>query len=119
MAWPAWTEILRASATSTLRYDGPRTGLRDAEPIVNGGATAKAAVLNHCPAVRAPAANAGSPMRCGRWTPKPANALELVVCVTATGAPGCSGRSEETDQPFAIAPRGPRSCRARAAPSCG
>src|SRR2546428_11293444 len=37
----------RMSARSTSRYEGPRTGFRDDEPIVNCGATAKAAVLNH------------------------------------------------------------------------
>src|SRR5437764_413440 len=41
------TDTRRMSATSTFRYDGPRTGFRDADPIVNGCAMAKAAVLNH------------------------------------------------------------------------
>ena len=37
----------RISARSTSRYEGPRTGLRDDDPIVNWGATANADVLNH------------------------------------------------------------------------
>ena len=71
------------SAKSTSRYEGPRTGLRDAEPIVNTGATAKAAVLNHWLGVRWSAGSVGSPTRFGRCTPKPANALKFVVWVTA------------------------------------
>src|SRR5262245_41243138 len=36
----------RITAKSTSRYEGPRTGLRDADPIVNGLAVANAVVLN-------------------------------------------------------------------------
>src|SRR2546426_8477848 len=74
------------SARSTVRYDGPRTGFRDAEPTVN-------------------------------CTPKPANALNFVVCVTATGTPDCSVTSVVTVQSLAIAPSTPCSCRARLAPA--
>src|ERR1700730_16458379 len=44
--------IRRMTAKSTLRYEGPRTGFREAEPRVNCGDAAKAAVLNHRPGVR-------------------------------------------------------------------
>src|SRR5204862_2572251 len=44
--------IRRMSAKSTSRYEGPRTGFREAEPRVNCGDAAKAAVLNHSLGVR-------------------------------------------------------------------
>src|SRR6267142_922931 len=78
----------RVSARSTSRYEGPRIGFRDAEPIVKMGALTKAAVLNHWLGVRWPAGRVGSPMRFGRCTPKPNGALLFVVCVTATGTGG-------------------------------
>src|SRR5262245_6078039 len=40
------TGTRRIIARSTSRYDGPRTGLREADPIVNWLAMANAAVLN-------------------------------------------------------------------------
>src|SRR5262245_48513624 len=89
----------RINAKSTLRYDGPRTGLRDAEPIVNCGAMANADVLNQCAGVRSPAGSSGSPTRFGRCTPKPANALKFVVCVTATGTPDSSVTIDVNVQP--------------------
>src|SRR6185503_4385662 len=82
--------ILRIRARSTFRYAGPRTGFRDAFPMVNCGATENAAVLNQCWGVRSPAGSAGSPARFGRCTPKPAKALKFVACVTAIGTPDCS-----------------------------
>src|SRR5947208_14812659 len=105
------------SARSTSRYEGPRTGFRDAEPTVNCGAMVKAAGSNHWPGVRGPGGNAGSPERFGRCTPKPANALKFVVCVTATGAPDSSVTRDAIVQSLAIAPATPCNCRARPAPA--
>src|SRR5436309_9624789 len=72
------TDTRRMTARSTLRYDGPRTGFREDDPIVNGGAAANAAVSNQCCGVRWSAGSIGSPTRFGRCTPKPAKALLLV-----------------------------------------
>src|SRR5918999_816000 len=88
----------RLSDRSTLRYDGPRTGLRDDVPSVNCGAIANAAVLNQRAGVRLPAGNSGSPTRFGRCVPKPAKALKFVVCVTANGTPDCSVITVASDQ---------------------
>src|SRR5439155_4429922 len=84
------TDIRRATTTSTLRYAGPRTGLRDALPSANWGVTANALGLNHPFASRTSAGSAGAAISVGRCTPKPANALKLVACVTATGTPDWS-----------------------------
>src|SRR5262249_33615650 len=108
--------IRRVSATSTSRYDGPRTGFRDAVPSVNGPAGTKAAVLNQWPGVRWSAGNVGSPTRFGRWVPNPANALLFVVCVTATGIPDCSVTTALTFQSLTTAPRAPCAWRARPDP---
>src|SRR5437764_4279799 len=92
------SRMRRLIARSRLRYAGPLIGLRDALPSVNIGAIAKALVLNQWSGVRWSAGNSGSPTRLGRWTPNPANALKLVVCVTATGTPDCSVRIPDSVQ---------------------
>src|SRR5438132_8064644 len=56
----------RITARSTCRYDGLRTGLREADPISYCGVTAKALVLNQRAGVRSPAGKVGSPTRFGR-----------------------------------------------------
>ena len=63
-----------------------------------------------------PAGSVGSPTRFGRCTPKPAKALKLVVCVTATGTPDCSVTSavdrpvvdERAEHAVQLSWRGPR-----------
>src|SRR5262249_40563892 len=107
IALPCRIGTRRVSARSTLEYDGPRTGFRLADPIVNCGATAKALVLNQCCGDRWPAGNSGLPTRFGRCTPNPANALKFVVWVTATGTPDSDVMSDATVQSFAIAPSRP------------
>src|SRR5262245_18586613 len=86
-ASPAETGPRRISARSRLRYPGPRTGLRELVPIVNGPAGEKALVLNHRAVDRSSDGSVGSPARFGRCVPKPANALLLVVCAIASGMP--------------------------------
>src|SRR5581483_10245486 len=112
---PAGTRRMRAR--STLRYAGPRTGFRDADPSVNCGATAKAAVLNQCAGVLWSAGSVGSPTRLGRCTPKPANALKFVAWVTAIGIPDCNVAIRVTVQSLASAPHTPRSALSRPAPT--
>ena len=65
-------------ARSTLRYEGPRTGLRDAEPMVNSGATDEGRRVEPLTGRPLVGRQLGSPTRFGRCTPKPANALKLV-----------------------------------------
>src|SRR4029453_904917 len=91
---------------STSRYDGPRTGLREADPIVNGLASANAAVLNQRAGVRSSAGSVGSPTRFGRCVVKPAYPSEF-ACVTATGTPDCMVITVATVQSFASAPSTP------------
>src|SRR4051812_20910026 len=91
----------RITERSTFRYDGPRTGLRDADPMVKIGASAKAAVLNHSLVVRSSAGRFGLSVRFGRCTPKPANAFAFGVCVTAIGAPDCTVTTAVAVHPFA------------------
>ena len=71
------------------------------------GATANAAVLNHCAVERWPAGSSGSPTRFGRCVPNPANALKFVVCVTATGSPDCRVTTVASVQSLASAPAMP------------
>ena len=47
---PKYVRLMKAM--SAVRYPGPRAGLREAFPIVNCGATAKADVSNQRPVVR-------------------------------------------------------------------
>ena len=81
--------VCLTSAKSMSRYAGPRAGLREAEPIVNCGAVAKAAVLKYCPGVRWSGGRFGFPTRFGRCKAKPAKALLLVAWVMVTGIPDC------------------------------
>src|SRR5436190_15332482 len=105
------------SARSTSRYDGPRTGFRDDEPMVKTGAAVKAAVLNHRLGVRWSAGSVGSSTRFGLCTPKPKAALLFVVCVIATGIPDCSVMRVVTVQLLANAPSTPLNCRRRPVPA--
>ena len=52
IALPALIGMRRTTEKSISRYDGPRTGLREAFPIVNASGVEKAAVLNQCAGVR-------------------------------------------------------------------
>src|SRR4249920_2560924 len=84
--------------------------------MANCGATANAVVSNHWLDERLWDGSVGLPTRFGRWTPKPANALKFVVCVTAMGTPDCSVTSPVTVQSLAMAPSHPSSWWARPAP---
>src|SRR3954447_6275696 len=107
----------RAKPTSTLRHEGPRTGVRDALPSVNCGATVNAVTSNQCAGVRWADRRAGFDTRLGRCTPKPANALKLVAWVTAIGTPDCAVTIPLSVQSDAIQPSAPRGCHRRPCPA--
>src|SRR5262245_5890963 len=80
IALPGETGTRRMTARSRLRYPGPRTGLRELVPIVNGPAAENALVLNQRAVDRSSDGSVGSPFKFGRCVPKPANPLLFVVC---------------------------------------
>src|SRR5262245_29394675 len=106
----------RITDRSTSLYVGPRTGFREADPIVNWLAIANADVLNHRAGVRSSDGKVGSPTRFGRWVVKPAYPSEF-ACVTATGTPDCSVTNVATLQSFTSAPTTPPGCFARPWPT--
>ena len=79
----------RISARSTSRYDGPRTGLREADPIVNCGRGERRRVE---PVARRPLVG-GQRRIADEIRPlrrEAGEAREVVACVTAIGMPDCS-----------------------------
>src|SRR5262245_41241592 len=97
----------RITAKSTFLNDGPRTGLREADPSVNTGAVENAFALNQWSGVRWSAGSVGSPIRFGRCVPKPAKSLKFVTCVTAIGTPDCRVTRVVIVQSFTSAPAHP------------
>ena len=95
------------SATSRLRYAGPRTGLRELLPMVNCGAIVNGAVLKKRAVVCSDEERFGFATRFGRCVPKPANALKFVTWVTASGNPDCRVTTPASSRSFRIAPATP------------
>src|SRR3954471_19771784 len=75
--------------------------------MAKAGAGTNALVLNHRSTDRLPAGSVGSPITFGRCVPKPANALLLVVWVTASGMPDCSVSTPVSVQSLTRAPATP------------
>src|SRR5262249_45727532 len=91
--------------TSAFCNPGPRTGLRELVPIVNGPAALNIEVSKYFATLR-PSKSFGLPVRFGRWTAKPKLELLLVNCVTGTASPACRRTSPANCKPEIFQNRG-------------